>query len=121
MSAVHDHLEIEEGASLADEQARYDLDGNDGYPADLSSGYTAQARFADAAGTTDLLTINSGDGITLANGYLELVLTPAQTSALAAALVGSDRGKFQIDLTRTSDNFVERLIDGTFTLYRQAA
>ena len=107
MAAVA-NLRIDQGASFSSDVTVTNSDGN---AVDLS-GYTAEAKLANAHGSsanTTITTTIAGDATT---GIISLSLTDSQTAALDAPA----RYVYDVYITKTADSTVTRVIEGIITV-----
>jgi len=107
MAAVA-NLRIDAGASFSSDVSVTDTDGT---AFDLT-GYTAAAKMAlGYASTRTRTTITTAIG-TPTTGVITLSLTPAVTSTLEAPA----RYVYDVEITKTSDGTVTRVIEGLITV-----
>lgn len=85
----------------------YDLTG---YTAALKAKLTT----SDSTALIDISTSGGGIVITAAQGKVACTLTPSETAAL-----DFDEAVYDLELTRTSDGYVKRLLQGTVVLDRE--
>ena len=105
-------ITIEQGASFALNLA-VKLDGA---LVNYSSGYTAKAQgresYDSAATLFSTAEANCAIALSSTSPNVALTMTPAYTAALSAPA----SGVYDIEITKTSDSSVVRLIEGSFTV-----
>ena len=102
------NLRIDQGTTFS---SNVTLAGNDGTAFDLP-GHTAAAKMAKGYESTKTRTTLTTAIANPATGIITLSLTAAQTSALDAPA----RYVYDVEVTRTSDGMITRVIEGIITI-----
>ena len=102
------NLRIDQGTTFS---SNVTLAGNDGTAFDLT-GHTASAKMAKGYESTKTRTTLTTAIANPATGIITLSLTAAQTSALDAPA----RYVYDVEVTRTSDGMITRVIEGIITI-----
>ena len=102
------NLRIDQGTTFS---SNVTLAGNDGTAFDLT-GHTAAAKMAKGYESTKTRTSLTTAIANPATGFITLSLTAAQTSALDAPA----RYVYDVEVTRTSDGMITRVIEGIITI-----
>ena len=103
------NLRIEQGATFSSDVTVKDTNGN---AFDLT-GYTAAAKMAKGyASTRTRTTISTAIASDATTGVITISLTADQTSALDAPA----RYVYDVEITKTSDSTVTRVIEGIITV-----
>lgn len=110
MAAVA-NLRIDQGTTFTSDVTVTDNDGS----AFNLLGYTAQAKMALGYSSTRTRVTITAVVSDVANGVVTLSLTADQTSALEAPA----RYVYDVEITRTSDSTITRVIEGIITVHPQ--
>ena len=107
MAAVA-NLRIDQGASFSSDVT---VTNSDGEAVNLT-GYTAEAKLANAYGSSTFTTITTTIASDATTGVISLSLTDTQTASLDA----SSRYVYDVYITKTADSTVTRVIEGIITV-----
>ena len=107
MAAVA-NLRIDQGASFSSDVTVTNTDGE----AVNLTGYTAEAKLANAYGSSTFTTITTTIASDASTGVISLSLTDTQTASLDAP----SRYVYDVYITKTADSTVTRVIEGIITV-----
>ena len=107
MAAVA-NLRVDQGATFTSDVTVTNTDGD---AVDLA-GYTAEAKMANAHGSSTYTTITTTLAADTTTGVISLSLTNTQTAALDAPA----RYVYDVYITKTVDSTVTRVIEGIITV-----
>jgi hypothetical protein len=102
------NLRIDQGATFTSDVT---VTNSDGDAVDLA-GYTAQAKLANAHGSSTTTTITTAIASDTTTGVISLSLTDTQTASLDAPA----RYVYDVYITKTADGTVTRVIEGIITV-----